>query len=103
MGHFGQPGREEGQFLFDGLQLRKGGHHLGKELSSLGDDAILGEIADGSTFGKLQFAACVFHLAGDDAHQRGFSRSVLANQADPLPLLQVPVDLGKKRLTRKIF
>src|SRR6266581_865676 len=52
-------------FPLDTLQLGQGGHCLGEERPSLGDDAVLGEVADSPPLGKLQLAGGVLDLTGD--------------------------------------
>ncbi len=87
----------------DPLQFRQRPHCLLEQGASLGDDPVLGEVADGGALGKLEFARRVLDVTGDDPHQGRFPRAVLPHEADPFPLFQVPADVGEEGFPREFL
>ncbi len=102
-GDFLQAAGEHGQFPLHLLEVVQGRHHLGQEPRAPGDDAVLGEVADGGSLGKDQLAGGMFHEPGNYFHEGRLAGAVLPHEAHPLTLFQVPVDTGKEGPARKVF
>ena len=90
-------------FFAQGKKLRKDTAHFFLDTASVGQTAVLLQVADSCTGGEDNLTLLVVQIGGDHVQQSGLTFTVRSNQTDTVLFLNGGVDIFQNQFSAVIF